>query len=379
MQLRVVFACLLLVGLASCGRSSTSSGGGQTGPVNIFLYVSDSSSNAISGFRVNPDAGSLTALPGSPFQFIGSIPGRAAVVPGGRLLFVADQRLSSFSEYLLNPVTGNLTPLVTTPIDALPQDLAVDPAANFIYILSSTQVSAFSFDPKLGTIVLVPGSPFPVGGGVSSTSAQRLAIDSTGRFLYVTNLIEIVHFRIGTDGALTLVSRFPQPGAGLTGIAIDPTAPFLYAASSAAGAGEPGGIFAFARNGDGTLTALAGSPFSSGLDLREIAIDNAGKFLAAGGGTVGSGVISFSGINAATGQLTSVPQSPFASPPEPVQLTLDPLGQFLFSANLIPSALSGGNVSGFAVNANTETLTRVPGSPLAVSAPTGLALVRPVQ
>jgi 6-phosphogluconolactonase (cycloisomerase 2 family) len=383
MRVWVVVLLLALALWGGCGGSVASSGhSGSIGPASeTYVYVSDRRNRTIAGFLVNTDSGSLSALRDSPFAFTGDEPGRMATNANGRLLFVADGAARGFSTYQIDPVTGILISLGTTATEDVPQDIATDPASNFVYVLSTTRISAFRFDTISGVTIPVPESPFPVGTGAGTADAQRLAIDSAGSFVYVSNGTEILSYTIGTDGSLRQVNRFAQSGAPLAGIAVAPRAPFVYAASPVSGVGQRGGVFVYSTDSTGTLTPVAGSPFSAGVSLRELATDTDGDFVAAAGGPLGAGMVALFKADAATGQLALAPQAPVLSPPDPVQLAFDPLAHFLYSANSDLSASSlpsvGGNVSGFLIDSRTFSLIPVRGSPFPISAPAGLVCVRP--
>jgi DNA-binding beta-propeller fold protein YncE len=57
-------------------------------------------------------------------------------------------------------------------------------ATQFAYVVSqsSSNISGYSIDRKTGALTAVPGSPFVTGGGA-------VAVDPTGRFAYVTQLM----------------------------------------------------------------------------------------------------------------------------------------------------------------------------------------------
>ena len=92
----------------------------------------------------------------------------------------------------------------------------------------------------------------------------------------------------------------------------------------------------------------------------------------------GSANVSAFAINASTGTLTQVKGSPFAAGPEPWGVAVDPTGKFAYVTNVtdggklayvtnITSPSSSGSVSAYAINARSGALTQVPGSPFAAS------------
>src|SRR6185312_7870782 len=96
-----------------------------------------------------------------------------------------------------------------------------------------------------------------------------------------------------------------------------------------------GEVDAFTINADGTLTKVAGSPWTVGIGPRFLDIDPTGRFAyVSSAGTGGTGVYGFT-INSTTGALTVMTGSPFATGPtgsatasEPQFITVDPSGKF---------------------------------------------------
>jgi 6-phosphogluconolactonase len=127
----------------------------------------------------------------------------------------------------------------------------------------------------------------------------------------------------------------------------------------------PNTISAFRADSAGSLTAVAGSPFSTsgsgGANGAYAApkIVIAGKFLYASN-SASSNVSGFA-INTTTGVLTPVPGSPFATslPQNWMTLAATPNGAFVIAAMNENSNL----IEVFSVNRSTGALTKVPGSP----------------
>jgi 6-phosphogluconolactonase (cycloisomerase 2 family) len=109
----------------------------------------------------------------------------------------------------------------------------------------------------------------------------------------------------------------------------------------------------------GTLSAVPGSPFSTGARPTGIAADAAGKFLFVANQAANS--ISAFAI-AASGALTPVTGSPFPAA-NPFGLAVSPTGTFLFASNFPDSAASDLNtITVFAIATN-GSLSAVNGSP----------------
>src|SRR6202162_3751687 len=87
--------------------------------------------------------------------------------------------------FSVNASTGAITEVPGSPFNAglIPVQLAVDPTGRFVYVANqlSEDITAFSVDASTGALTELPGSAFPIG-----SQPIALAIDPTGRFLYVS-------------------------------------------------------------------------------------------------------------------------------------------------------------------------------------------------
>jgi 6-phosphogluconolactonase len=113
--------------------------------------------------------------------------------------------------------TGAISEVSGSPFNAGlgPASLALDPTGRFLYVANnlSDDVTAFSVDPVSGALTELPGSPVSIGG-----ETQAIGIDPTGRFLYVFAINgpgqSLFEFTIdGVSGALAAVPSAVQPGS----------------------------------------------------------------------------------------------------------------------------------------------------------------------
>ena len=145
-------------------------------PSGRFLYVtiptsSSGFSTAVYGYATEALTGTLTPLPGSPFQ-AGESPIGAAADASGRFLYVANLANStdgnSVSGFAIEENTGVLTSLPSSPFPAVfsPVSVAVDPSAQYVYVgMDGSQgVRAYAIDQQSGALVELRGSPFPAPG-----------------------------------------------------------------------------------------------------------------------------------------------------------------------------------------------------------------------
>lgn len=215
---------------------------------------------------------------------------------------------------------------------------------NFLYASNagSNDVSAFSIDPGTGVLTAVSGSPFSTNAfDDTNYSGISLAATPDGQFLYAGSTGfggQITIFSIDLAGALTMVGIPVAAGGAVYGMKVSPDGKFLVAALS-----QSSQIAVFAIQSDGSLQAVANSPFtlSSGA-ATSVDINCAGDLLFAGGNS--ENIYAFN--IASDGQLSAVTNSPFAtgiSSNQVVALSAD--DSTLFSSN------QGSNtVTAFTVN-----------------------------
>ncbi len=139
--------------------------------VGNFLYASNSVTNDISGFFMDPDAGNLTPIPDSPFP-TGGIAGDGfslAATPDGQFLYAAQDYSATIRIFGIDPEDGRLTPIGgLVPVGGPGANaMKLSPDGKWL-ALSVSRVSPhglvalFAVDPETGGLAAVPGSPFPV-------------------------------------------------------------------------------------------------------------------------------------------------------------------------------------------------------------------------
>ncbi len=145
-------ADLAAVGLAQITVVNPASNGGTSSPVGFiingipgFVYVANRGSvltGSISAFSVDPNTGSLTLVPGSPFP-AGANPTAVTADPTGKFLYEVNDKNGATTNdlfaFTINPSTGVLTPVPGSPFatGAKPSQSRSIPQAN-------------SFTPQLG-------------------------------------------------------------------------------------------------------------------------------------------------------------------------------------------------------------------------------------
>ncbi len=368
--------------LAGCGIGTSSTTAPPPAAPSTFVYVTNAGANSVSAYKTDSTSGALTAVSGSPFP-AGSQPMSAALDPAGKFLFVANAGnatgVGTVSAYTIDASSGALTAVADSPFASgdPATALAVDPTGKFLYVSTrnanpccSSGIAAYTINPSTGALTPMPHSPFAAGAFL-----QQLVVEPTGRFLYVADngFLKVSALAIYPTGALGLVAGSPfDAGIDPLGVAVDPSGKFLYVTNAiSASAGD---VLAYTIDStSGALTPVMGWSPGVGPNPLQAAVDPTGKFLyvTVNGGLGGGPQVASLAINPTTGALT--PAGAPAPAQNPTGIAVDPSGRFVYVTN--PNL---GTVAVFAINATTGALSEVPGSPFAAGGgPFGIAVRRP--
>lgn len=240
---------------------------------NNFVYTNDNfSPNTVSVFKVSPNNGALTLISGSPFLTGGNGGGRdvnaenitTAMQGTAGFLYAANNGSSTISAFAIDPKTGTLTPVPGSPFQigtatsGSTMSLTASPTGRFLFQVdeSSTFIRTFNIGAN-GAITEAAGSPFDTGA-----EPEGLKVTANGNFLLVglRSLDALGVYSIDGNGALTPVFGSPFLTNG-PAVAMDSTCGNNRVFVSSAGSNL---IDAFDMASDGSLTPVGGSPFPSG-------------------------------------------------------------------------------------------------------------------
>jgi len=286
-------------------------------------------------------------------------PRNAAIDPTGTFLYQAAQ--PGIWGYKIDRSTGNITQMPNTPFASTQNvdTIAIDQRGKFLYAFGGGEVFAYSLQAGTGQLTAVPGSPFMAGPATQTFGpTNRLAVDQTNKFLYVSASTGLIGFAIdAATGALTMVSGSPFGSTvkSAYSIVVVPTNHLYEATYSTTNASN--GIFGYSIDPTtGTLTSLAGSPF-------DVACGNAINMTApAQGNLMFAGGCGMFRVSPTSGALTRV-----ANDPGDVGVgdwpVFDPTGKLLWLVtNDVNCWHCDTGVSAYRVNPTTGTLTLVPNS-----------------
>lgn len=214
-------------------------------------------------------------------------------------------------------------------------------------------LSSYSIDASTGRLSLVSSFAGTNFGG-------EPVVTSSGKFVFASALVTpgIEAFSVGSNGSLSAIagSPFPIPAPNFVvgRIAVDPAARFLFTTDPVFSH-----LAVYTIGATGALTAL-NTTFSTGpagSSPSAVVTDPAGKFLFTAN-QAGNSLAAFT-IDSATGNLNAIPGSPFAtSAGMPVPIVVHPSGKFLYTG-----LTQVGGIDGFAIDSQTGALTKMPGSP----------------
>ena len=276
--------------------------------------------------------------------------------------------------FSVNSLTGGISEVPGSPFNAglTPQYLALDPSGRFLYVANqqSNDITAFSVNSSNGSLTELPGSPFPIG-----SQPVAMGIDPTGRFLYVSassaTARGIYEFTIdGIAGVLTPTPGSPQ-ALFATSINFGSVGNFAYLAQGSPNSSSPSIPISVCAIDflSGLLTPVGMvQPVAGGANVATVSPH--GNFLYSVD-SVTSELDAFA-VSSGGASLVETSGSPSAVPFNPYSLVVHPSGNFLYVVNENHSYQPGetpgqyvGSISGFAIPSGSAGLTQLSGSPIA--------------
>jgi 6-phosphogluconolactonase len=267
-------------------------------PANSIVFVAGSSS--ISAFSIQ-SGGVLSVLTSGGVLGVDAI--AMDISPDGNWLLVLDGNGLSIEEFQINSTTGALTQVPSTFYTVssgtvVPRAIRFAPSGNYVFVALGTAGDlVYTFNTALSSGALT--NLLTLAAPVPPMSDNALAVSPNSSTLYIarsnsTAAGAIVAYSIGAGGALSPISS-AITGALPSSVAVNNAGTDVYVANQIDST-----ISGFSVTGSGTLTALSGSPYTSGSSVAALAADRTGSYLlaAAHGGSPDLTMYSFDSTTA---------------------------------------------------------------------------------
>jgi 6-phosphogluconolactonase len=146
-------------------------------PSQDVVYFSDEQGCSVTGYRLDPVAGTLSA-----FQTISTLPdgytgrntcSQIQLTPAGQFLYVPNRGHNSIAGFAVG-ATGQLTAVGRVATEAVPSAFSLDPTGQFVYAAGSAtgRLAAYRIEGETGA--LTPLETYPVGQRPMGVLTTRL-------------------------------------------------------------------------------------------------------------------------------------------------------------------------------------------------------------
>jgi 6-phosphogluconolactonase len=325
----LLLLCLLPISGCSGFFQKDSTTGTTTGTsATNYAFVANTGSNTVAGFGIST-TGTLAALSGSPIT-LGLPPTALVVSRDNKFLWVGT--VSAIYGYTIAS-DGTLAAMSSgnAIANAICADMQVSPDGKWMMVLdgSGNSIDLFSINTD-GTLTPGPSSGigFTVNGSVAPVPKQLRIAPSGGYVVAAMGPVgELVFSFNTTTGALASLTQTTPPGTSSdNGIAIDSTSTYLYVARS----GTNPGLVVNTVGSSGILTPTTTTTYAAGTQPYAVVLDNTNKYAYVANRTDGT----ISGYNIGTNAaLTAISGSPFSSGVAVQSLGADSTGKWLLAAS----------------------------------------------
>jgi 6-phosphogluconolactonase (cycloisomerase 2 family) len=231
-------------------------GGLAIDPSGLRAYASDATAGAVNVYGYGGLAGSWSTVfnptPTQPWTFTAEAgTGPVAMDPSGRYVIAANQTAKSLS--LFEP--AGATPTAPAALSMTPLAIQMDATGNILFVAGDDGSVHMLASNGLGTLT-------DEAQGSTAGNAQSLAATPDGHFVYAAGTGGLSAFAVNQQ-AKTLTAVTLNLGVSLeyaTGVWVDPSGKFLYAAVSN---GSVNAMYLFTVNADGTLTLTSSTPVAT--------------------------------------------------------------------------------------------------------------------
>ena len=279
-------------GLVPMNPATVLSGAPGSAPISIavdpagkYVYVANSGDNTVSQYTISAGGGLVPMNPATVTSGAGAFPGPVSIVvdANSQNVYVANETNNTISQFTIKP-GGALQAMGAATIAAgiNPVSIAVagdGTGSKYVYAANNgdATVSEYSINPggalqNIGSI-----SAGNTGGLASLPTAVTVAADSSGssKYVYVTNGSVVSQYTINIDGTLAAMVPNPTIQAGSTAqsIAVDTSGKYVYVANlNGSFTGFPvgmGTVSQYSMDANGGLIAMFPPAVASGTTVSQ--------------------------------------------------------------------------------------------------------------
>jgi 6-phosphogluconolactonase len=310
-------------------------------PNGKTIYIIGGSQNAqVQAMPVGSDGklygGTMANMPAG-----GTYPTAAAIDSTGSYLYVAYTYQNGFTPVSPGPGGVAIFPINSDGSLGTPSNVNVgnDPVAIATSVPTCTATPALGSNSSPNCVIL--GTSGSTNNGTNQSFVYVVDAESAAAEPTILGFVEVP----GTGGLTPITGTNPKNGfsAGVSpsAIAIDPTGKYVYVTDKAQNQVYGYGI---SNNTSGALTGLVSSPFASGQFPMSITIEPRGKYVYVA--NYNSNTVSSYSLNLSNGSLGASAGSNFQTTTGPTCVTVEPaLGIYLYTSDYLNASVSGGQLS----------------------------------
>jgi 6-phosphogluconolactonase len=356
-----------------------------------YVYLAEVGSTGGSGqiesFAVDSESGALRAGKKS-IDSGGPNPIALAVTADFANLYSANQGNNTVVHFAI-AADGTLSSKDSVTLTDTPVYIAVNAAGTYLFVVEGTTSATLTVYPlskgAIGTAAAQESLTVPGFGGdiiiptgvtatadnksVYVTAYDKSAYNPGGTTTSNANPGWLFGFGVGSGGALSAVAGSPyRSGVKPSALVADPTSRFVYVTDFASNH-----LIGYTILGGGSLSFMINGPFKTGSQPAAIAVDPRGKYLYVANSLDSS--VSAYVIDLSSGTPSSAVNVTGASvnttDTQPVSIVVDPaLGRYVYTSNLL-----GNSVSGFRLDPNAGSLQPSQSTPYPSKEPKPSAIV----
>ena len=147
-------------------------------PTQNLVYFSNEQGCSVTGYRLDPASGTLTAA-----QTISTLPdgytarntcSQIHLTPSGRFLYVGNRGHNSIAGFAVDSATGRLTAIGRVSTEAVPSAFGLDPVGRFVFAAGTASGRLAAYRINQDTGALTPLTTYAVGQRPGAVLAARL-------------------------------------------------------------------------------------------------------------------------------------------------------------------------------------------------------------